>query len=174
MSKTNSTAKIVVVEDKAELNKLILSITAAGKRLDANIQLAGLSSLHHLAEHGDIGFVNRLYVAMPKGSRKTALTSWFLTHGALIATTGEGKDVKPFSYTKDKETSVAAAAADPWFSHKPDQAPDEVYDLQKAINIIIKKAASGKELEHAELLPKLQALVTAPDSEPAGDDSTDE
>lgn len=158
MTKNTVTAKIVVVQDKDELNKLILSITAAGKKLDANIQLAGVSALHHLKAHGDIGFINRLYLAMPKGSRKTALASWYLAHGSLIPTTGEGKDQKPFSYTKDKETNVEAAMQDPWFSHKPDQNPDEAFDLQKAVHAIIKKA-SGKTLEHGDLLPKLQALI---------------
>lgn len=148
-----------LVTEKAELTKLIDGIATRGKRLDADIQLAGVSCLSHLKAHGDIGFVNRLYLALAKGARKSALTSWLLAYGALVANTGEDKLTKPFVYTKDKVTDVEAAFEDPWFDHKPDAAPDEVFDLAKAVEAIIKKAA-GKQLVHGELLTGLQGLVS--------------
>lgn len=151
-----------LITDKVELNKLIASVTTQGKKLDAVIQLAGVSALAHLKEHGDIGFVNRLYLAMHKGARKSALTSWFLAHGSLVANTEQSKNEKPFNYTKDKDTNVEAAYAEMWFAHKPDASPDEVFDIQKAIHAIIKKA-QGKQLAHEELLTGLQAMVTIPD-----------
>lgn len=148
-----------LITDKAELVKLIESIASRGKKLDADIQLAGLSCLDHLAKHGDIGQINRLYVALAKGARKAALSSWLLTHGSVVANTEKDKADKPFIYTKDKATSVQAASQDPWYDHKPDAAPDEVFDLQKALEQIVKKAA-GKELVHGELLTGVQGLLS--------------
>lgn len=148
-----------LITDKALLVKLIESIATRGKKLDSDIQLAGLSCLDHLAKHGDIGQINRLYLALGKGARKAALSSWLLSHGALVANTEKDKADKPFIYTKDKATNVQAASQDPWYDHKPDAAPDEVFDLQKALEAIIKKAA-GKELVHGELLTGVQGLLS--------------
>lgn len=145
---------------KADIPAAIKSITARGAKLDGDIQHVAISALHHLATSGDIMAVNALFLGMPKGSRKAALTSWYLTHGALIATTGPDKGIKPFAYTKDKKTDVEAGIADPWFNHSPDKKPDEVFDLQAAVAAIIKKATGkGRELAHAELLAPLQGLI---------------
>lgn len=145
--------------DKAELVK---SIDAWGKRGVAwakDGQVIALSCLKQLADHGDVGFVNRLYLSMPKGTKSSAMASWLLTHGALVANTDRAtKATKPFAYTKDKQTDLAAASADPWFDHKPEPAADAVFDLQKALVQVLKKA-NGKELVHAELLEGIRALV---------------
>lgn len=157
-----------IIKDVTELNKFILTISTRGKKLDADIQIAGVSALSHHKEHGDIGAINRLYLAMPKGSRKAALSSWLLKHGGIVANTEPSKKEKPFNHTKDKVTNVTAALADSWFSHKPDQAPDQVFDLMAMVNAVIAKAskatADDKEVLHPELLTKLQALVTIPDA----------
>jgi hypothetical protein len=120
-----------------------------------------------------VGFVNRLYLGVSKGVRKAALTSWLLAHGSIVANTEGNKKEKPFNFTKDKVTNVAAALADPWFAHKPDSNPDEVFDLQKAIAAIIKKA-EGKELVNGQLLPELQRLLAvSDDGEPEADTPND-
>lgn len=153
-----------IITNQPELLKLIQSISVAGKKVDSMIQLAGVSALAHLKEHGDIGMVNRLYLALHKGARKAALSSWLLAHGAIVANTEPSKAEKPFNNTKDKTTNVEAAQADTWYNHKPDQEPDQVYDLAKAINAIIKKASTAKEVTHSELLTQLQAMVTIPEA----------
>lgn len=156
MTKTIPMPKLIT--DVKDLGKFIDGIAARGKRLDADIQIAGLSALSHLDKHGDIGMVNRLYVALAKGARKAAMTSWLLAYGSLSANTGKDKAEKPFTYSKDKDTSVEAASQDPWFDHKPDAAPDEVFDLAKALESVIKKA-KGKQLVHGELLTGVQGLL---------------
>lgn len=165
------TKNTIVYLDKAALDKAISSIAKRAATLDADIQQAGLSCLKHLADHGDVGFVNRLYLALGKGNRKAALSSWFLAYGQLVANTGDNKKEMPFKYTKDKEaTDLQGAAIDPWFDHKPDADPDQVFDVRKALEGIIKKAA-GKKLVHGELISSLQSLVMEPvgTSEPTGD-----
>lgn len=130
----------------AALNTEIDLISKVGSELDARIQNAGLGCLEHLLAHGDVGPVNRLYLALSKGARKTAMTSWLLSYGSLSANAdGKSKKEKPFNYDGTKKTNVAAAIEDPWFDHKPDAEPDAVFDLQKVMAMVLAKA-SGKQM----------------------------
>ena len=163
-----------LITDTAELGKMIDSIKKRGALLDADIQLAGCSALGRLAEHGDIGYVNRLYLALAAGARKAAMSSWLLSYGSLVANDKEDKAEKPFVFSKGKATNVEKAQADPWFDHKPDPDPDQVFDLQKMLKAVIgkaqKKAAKGIQVQHMHLLSQVQALLTAPDAPvPEGD-----
>ncbi len=136
-----------------------------------------VASLDHLAKsHGDIGPINRLYLAMPAGSKSTALVSWLLTYGAVVA--NEDKDTKkdkPFVFAKDKSTNLAGGAADPWYNHKPEPAPDMVFDVQVALAAILKKAKAmrerGGEVKNNDLLLEIEAIAggekKSPSSEPA-------
>lgn len=135
----------------AEIDKSINQIRATGAKLDQLIQVTGVDVLEHFAQHKDTGVVNRLYLAMPKGARHTAMASWLLAHGALKANTDKGsKDSSPFAYDRDKVTDAEAAALDPWFDHKPSKAPDEVFDLQKAVRQLIIKAGKAPGLVHGD------------------------
>lgn len=146
---------------KAELPKAIESIQKRGKLLDADIHQAACSAVSVKGAEGDTGFINRLYLALPKGTRKVALTDWLLEYGGVIAndgSSGKPKAEQPFLHTKDKAVNLEGGMADPWYDHKPDKAPDEVYNLLDAIAAIVRKA-KGKQLEHAELLAPLAAIL---------------
>lgn len=150
--------------DKAGMDKGIKSIQVTGAKLDMLIWQVGVSSLAHLAEFGDTGYVNRLYKAMPKGSRSSALVSWLLAYGGVIANTDkETKADKPFLFAKDKKTNVEGAMADAWYDHKPEKAPDEMFDLQVAMIALLKKATAaaqkGQLKGGAELLNKLREVA---------------
>lgn len=159
---------------KADLIKAIDSIAKRSKTLDRDIHVAACSSLSHLSQHGDIGMVNRLYNALGKGTRKSAMSSWLLAYGSLIANDDKAtKGLAPFKFTKEKTTALEAGIKDPWFDHAPDKAPDEIFDLAKAIEGIIKKA-QGKELVHGEVLAKLESIVAAVHAQEVGVDEEEE
>jgi hypothetical protein len=146
---------------KAELPKAIESITKRGKVLDTDIHIAACSAVAIKAEAGDTMFINRLYTALPKGTRAAALTAWLLKFGGVIAndgSSGKPKAEQPFLHTKDKACDVTAGMAEPWYDFKPDPKPDEVYDIMAAVMQIIKKA-KGKEVVHGELLSTLASIV---------------
>ena len=154
--------------DVASLNKEIAAIKTAGAKLDSRIQTAAVGVLEHFAEHKDNGLVNRLYHAMPAGSRKSALTSWLLAHCAVSANTDKAtKQEQPFVYDRNKKTDPEAGGADPWYSHKPEKAPDEVFDLQKAVRALLSKAEKAKDLKggDADTLVKLVSAVGIPASD---------
>jgi hypothetical protein len=132
----------------------------AGQKWAEAGQVLAMSCLKHLSDHGDVGFVNRLFLAMPKGTKSSAMGSWLLTHGALVANTDKGsKTAMPFKYDKSKVTDLEAAAKDPWYDHKPEPDADQIFDLQKALEAIIKKAGKAKQVAHGELLEGVAALL---------------
>lgn len=154
--------------DVAALNKEIAAIKVAGAKLDARIQTAAVAVLEHFAQHHDNGLVNRLYHAMPAGSRKAALTSWLLTHCAVSANTDKAtKQEQPFVYDRSKKTDPEAGEADPWYSHKPDKAPDEVFDLQKAVRVLLAKAGKAATVKggDSDTLKAIAAAVGIPESD---------
>jgi hypothetical protein len=149
-----------IITDIAKLNKAIDSIASRGKKLDHDIQVAGLSAIAHVEKCGDIGPVNRLYHALGKGARKSALTAWLLAYSKVEANVGEDKKDKPFVYAKGKVTNLEEADANPWFDFKPDADPTQVFDLQAAVAALIKRA-EGKALAEggADILEKLRAIA---------------
>lgn len=143
-------------------SELGIAITAWGKRGArwADGQMLAVSALTRLADHGDIGYCNRLYQAIPKGSKSSAMASWMLTHGALTANTDKGsKADKPFVFSKGKTTDVQGSIADPWFDHKPEPGADAVFDLQKALMAVLTEAGKAKHVAHGELAEKVSALL---------------
>lgn len=149
-----------LITDVKKLGAAIESIGRRGAKLDADIQLAALSSINRIELHGDVGYLNRLYLAMPKGSRSSALVEWALAFGKVAANTDPAtKKEQPFLFAKDKTTNLAGADAKPWFTFKPEKAPDEVFDLQAAIATLLRKA-SNKALKEGQtdMLQKLKAL----------------
>ena len=152
----------------AEINKAIASIKTAGAKLDKMIQETGVAVLEHFAEHKDTGVVNRLYLALPKGARSTAMASWLLAYGALEPNTDKAtKAEQPFRYAKDKITNAQFASLDMWYDHKPEKAVDEVFDLQKAVRSILAKAGKAPKLAHGDVntLKALAKSVGIPESD---------
>jgi hypothetical protein len=164
-----------------ELNELMKAIDAFAKTglkwADQGHKLAVATLEHLVKSHGDIGPVNRLYKAMPAGSKSSALVSWFLTYGALVANTDkETKKDKPFLFAKDKTTRVDGGKADPWYNHKPEPAPDQVFDVQVALAAILGKAkrmeAKGGQVLNKELLLEIEAIASGEKKSPSTEPGT--
>lgn len=126
------------------------SIQKRGKKLDADIQTAAMSAAYAMQQHGNPMYVNMLFLAMPAGARKAALTDWYLKYAGVVANDGENKKEMPFKHTKDKSVNLEGGAQEPWFECKKEPEPDEVFDVLAALNAIIKKA-QGKECDELAL-----------------------
>lgn len=134
-----------------ELDKAIIKIRTNGAALDALIQATGVEVLEHYAEHKACELVNRLFLALSAGSRKTAMASWLLAYGAVkVNTDAVTKKERPFVKDDTKETRPEAAAEDMWYNHKPEKGIDEVFDLQKAVMALLKRAGSATSLKHGD------------------------
>lgn len=156
---TTTKKAIELLVGKEAIMKAIDSIVARGKKLDDSIQLAGLSILNHIQLHGDVTLLNRMALEFPKGSRRNAFAEWALAHGKVELNTGADSKAVPFLYSKEKTTKLDEAAAKMWTEFKPELDLDQVFDFQKMLGALIAKAGKAKNLEGADLLAQVKALV---------------
>lgn len=127
-----------------DLNKAIDSVNKRAAAIMNDYQNVGVQALMHLEAHGDVGAINRIIAGMPKGVKMNAMASWALAHGALeVNKDGATKKSMPLRFSKVKKESmkcaakVDAAIEDKWFTHLPEKAIDEVFDLSKALNALL-------------------------------------
>lgn len=152
----------------ADLNKAIDSANKRAANLMGDYQAVGIQALLHLEAHGDVGAINRIIAGMPKGTKMNSMASWALAHGALeVNKDAATKKSMPLRYSKSKKTNAQAAAEDPWFNHLPEKAIDEVFDLSKALAMVIAKAkaegikqvkVNGHMLTAEDAAEKIKAL----------------
>jgi hypothetical protein len=157
----------------ADITKAITSIKNRGGKLDADIQLAGLSILQHIEQHGDTTLADKLYDAMPKGARRLALAEWMLAFGMIRALKKQDAADKEaiaagrsFSIDRTKKTDMPGATAMQWHEFKPEKhVTEEAFDVQaevqKLLARITKAQASGRAIVHAEVVERLAALTGA-------------
>jgi hypothetical protein len=171
-----------LIADKAELVK---QIGLWGKRATSWVrdgQRLGLSVLAHFGEHSDVAMVNRLYLAMPKGTKSGSMAAWLLEFSSVTANTGPDRKERPFLFSKDKRekmggtVNMAGAEKTPWQDcGKQEEGPASVDALVK-VQALIKSLEKAENLKHAGMLSRLKDLVaeaTAGEEEAAGDDSAD-
>lgn len=152
----------------AEIDKAIKSIRTSGERLDKLIQSTAVSVAEHYAQHSDTGLVNRLYLAMPKGSRRTALASWVLKFiGVEVNTDANTKTEQPFRHCKGKATDAIAAAQEQWFDHKPEKSLEEVFDVKIAFQRMLRHIERSTKVEHfdRDALVSMAKAVGIPESD---------
>ncbi len=151
-----------LIDNAGELDKAITAWGAKGKKWANEGHHLAMSAITLMSKANDIGPMNRLLLAMPKGTKVKSMKEWMLAFAPLIENEGESAADKPLIYTKDKAFNLVDAAKNPWFNFSPEAATDPVVDLLKLTMAVIKKAKSGKEgvqLVHAEMLSKLEALA---------------
>lgn len=147
--------------DKAALDKLIVSIKGRAAKLDSDIQKGALSALHHLDKCGDVGFANRLLLALGKGHRKTALATWFVTFGKLAINLEENKKEMPLVFSKEGANDLEGAALVNWFDIKTEPNLDEIFDIKAALASLLRKAEKQSKVNDPALLKTLRSLAPA-------------
>lgn len=153
-----------LITDKKALNEAIEAWGVQGKAWTKHGHLLAMSALSLLAAHGDIGPVNRLYLAMPKGTKTTAMAEWLLTFGKLVPTEDKEKaKTQPFTYSKEKMNNLEGAAKKPWYEFKPEPTVIEAFDVQAAVKAAIKaieqKATKAQTITGGAALESLKALA---------------
>jgi len=144
----------------AEIDKAIKSITKSGAKLDALIQDTAVNVAEHYAQHKDTGLVNRLFLAMPKGSRRNALADWLLKFVAVGVNTGATKKEQPFIHDREKTTDALGGAKTMWYDLKPEKAVDEVFDVKTAFMRMLRHIEKSTKVEHFDR-PALVAFAKA-------------
>lgn len=159
-----------LIKNTGELMKSIDAWGKRGKKWLVEGQHLAMSALSILAETGDIMPANRLYLAMPKGSKTGAMAEWLLAFGSLQPNTdSQNAKTKPFLHAKDKACDLVGGAKKPWYEFQPEPTIVDVFDAQaetlKALKGILAKASKAQSVSHGEVLERLTALCDelAPD-----------
>lgn len=147
-----------------QISKQIASIKSAGVKLDAAIQATAVDVLEHYMEHRDTGPVNRLFLAMPKGSRGLALADWLLKFCAN--TSKETEAEQPFVFDKERvgvmtPENFEKAKTTMWYDLKKEKAVDEVFDVQKAFKAMLRHIERSTKVEHMPDQATLKAMAKA-------------
>lgn len=153
-----TTQTIKLIDNNADLDKAIAAWGSKGKKWAAEGHHLAMSALTLMSKHDDIGPMNRLLVAMPKGTKVKSMKEWMLAFAKLQQNDGQDASTKPLIFNKEGEYDLVTASKTPWFNFSPEVASDPVFDVKKALEAIIKRA-EGKELIHGDLLVRLQELA---------------
>jgi len=158
--------KTVLISDLTKLAAAIVSIKTRGAKLDADIHVAAMSSIAHFNKCGDVGYINRLYLALGKGARHVAMVEWLTQFGGVSANEGESKETTPFIKDKNKVVDMEGGDALPWYDCKPSPKPDEVLDyFALLMKVATKKAKKDQEVKHAAVLQRVLDTLKAYDDE---------
>ena len=139
-----------LVEGASNITKLIVSVTTRGKKLEADIHLAAVSTLNHAGLHGDITLANRLLDGLPNSTRKNALREWYLAFGKFQW----DEENKALAYNKAKQTMLEEAIATPFWDFKPEVAfkpLDIAGSLLSFLHRVESATAKGQEFTEDEL-----------------------
>ena len=125
----------------------ITSIAKAGKTLDGRIQRCAVAAFEHMIEHRDHTLLVELYQALSKGQRRASMASWIMQFTQLTANTdAASKAEKPFVLDKEKSFDLETAKETMWHDcGKPEAAPDELLDVNKAVLALLKKVKAAKD-----------------------------
>lgn len=156
----------------AMIDKAIASIKLRSAKITQDIQLAGLSIIQHVDEHGDTTLADRLYHAMGKGQRRSSLAMWFITYGKMrVLDRSNGDDAlaikagRVFAFDKARNTDMPGAEVKQWHEMQKEEDVSKVFDVHAAyINLMRRIQAAqkdGTKLENAEWIEKLAELGLA-------------
>lgn len=145
------------------LTKLIGLIGKRGTQVSNMIQVAAIQAIGYSIVHGDIGFGQRLYDAMPAGTRKDSLMAYLELNGHF-AVEGKGKAAKIVFKNRERTFDPDALKLKHWNDAKRESVHKSVFDVSEEFDKFfrrMKKLADDAtmQVKHKELLGAL--LITA-------------
>jgi hypothetical protein len=164
-----------LIKNIPELNKSIDAWGKRGKKWLTDGHHLAMSALSILAEHGDTMPLNRLFLAMPKGSKTGAMAEWILAYANVIPNEDSANaKVKPFLHTKDKKCDLVEGAKNPWYTFQPEPTVLESFGAQAAmiaaLQGVLKKAAGATTVVNPAALEQATALIELLSAEAVDDE----
>ncbi len=147
--------------EQSALNKEITSIAKTGNRLNVRIQHAALNAIFYSIQHGDIGFGQRLVLALNNGQRKNSLVAFLEKHGKFQWS----KEQKSLVFKKRDDLTIESIAEikEHWFEAIKAPEPKSMYDFEDEVNRFIKKmekAVTDKAtIKHVEIMDYVNAAI---------------
>jgi hypothetical protein len=153
--------------EQKQFDKNIKLIASSGAKLDTLLHECGVFALEQLNVHGNNGAANKLLGAFNRSGRKEAMLVWFNDFGM-----GRRQKDNTLNYSKDKkleydnqpitpEQAILIAESIPFYSYTKEIKPASSYDVFKALQHILLRAAKmkadGGEVEHGN--PEVMAYL---------------
>lgn len=136
-----------VVMAASALDKEIKSIGVAGNKLNTRIQIAACNAIHYSIAHGDVGFGQRLVLALNNGQRKNSLVAFLEKFGKFQW----NKEEKSLVYRKRDElkaedaTTLVETIDVPWFEVLKAPEVKSMYDFDDGFSRFLKQAKKMAE-----------------------------
>lgn len=166
--------KTVLITDAVKLAAAIVSIKTRGAKLDTDIHIAAMSAASHFDKCGDVGYLNRLYLALSKGARHVAMTDWMTQFAGVSANEGESKDTTPFIKDKNKVVDLEGGDDMPWYECKPSLKPSGVLDYYALfMKAATRKGKKDQAVKNAAVLQRVLDTLKAYNDEIRANASTE-
>lgn len=139
----------------AEIDKAIKSIQGRGASLQDDIQQAALACVLQVQNHGNVVPLNRLYQALPEGSRKIGFAIWATRYAGVKG--NKDKDTKaslPLAY--DHDTDLKGAIANPWFTVRSEPTLQAALDAEKVLKATIHRLIKAEGVKNPQIVQRLK------------------
>lgn len=139
------------------LNKEITSIAKTGNKLNIRIQIAAVNACFYSIAHGDIGFGQRLVMALNNGQRKNSLVAFLEKFGKFQWS----KEQKQLIFRKRDELSLESLdeIKEHWYETIKAPEPVSMVDCEQGferwLKNITKQAEAAATVKHKEFLDAL-------------------
>ena len=146
---------------QAELNKEITSIGKTGNRLNVRIQHAALNAIFYSIQHGDIGFGQRLVMALNNGQRKNSLVAFLEKYGKFQWS----KETRSLIFKKRDNLLVESidTIEERWFDTIKAPEPKSMYDFEEDVSKFIKRmekaVTDNATIKHIEVMDYIKAAI---------------
>lgn len=160
MSEVNTEVSFTLEQVAEAIESMAKRQEAASKSIAKVIVMAA----YFANVKGDAGVANSLMANLRKGVKKDAIAALLVDHCNLNYSSGAFKTFDASKgWTVDEVKAIRAAAAS-WESYKKAAQPLAAIDVVEAYEELVQKIATTiankkREVTHADVLPRLQALL---------------
>ena len=137
----------------SQVTKKIESVRKSGVQFQNAVQASACSIIVHLAKNRDKTLLEKLFAAMPNGSRRKLMIDWMNAYLAEfkateISITKEGLkiDLAPvdseewLAFQDGAELTAEAMSANPWYAYEAPKPSKEALNLDAIIEYLGRKA----------------------------------
>jgi len=147
-----------------DIVKGIKRIAERAAKHSEDVQLIGVACIEQVQQHGNVTYLNQLYLSLGKGD-KDALGRWLLAFGGVKANlVKETKAAMPFRTDKELMATADPEAASGvlWTEyHAEPKSIARLADEGKAVNALIEKLLKGEGFKDTEKARKIGAALSA-------------
>lgn len=122
-----------------QVENKIKTVATKGASFDALVQEVALAVIFHVNDKREASLANKLYAALPKGTRRNALVKWFMTFGEIKLNQGADRKDIPLLFKKKGEYKPEEATETMWNDMTVEKSPAEEFNPAKLATQLLNK-----------------------------------